>query len=184
MSVRRSSGVMGPMRLAGGSTKARSTIVGRPFSSSSEINASPTPSSVIAAAVSTFAFARNVAAAATAFWSRGRVGAERVLEAVAELAQHDLRHVGRRLRDEIDADALRADQAHDLFDLVERALRRVGERAGAPRRRRRRASACRDRRLRGAAPRVRSSSQSRKRGVEPRRATSCSAASTFITPSR
>ncbi len=56
-----------------------------------------------------------------------RERAQRVLDAIAELAEHRLRHVERVLRDEVDADALRADQAHDLLDLVQQRLRRVGE---------------------------------------------------------
>ncbi len=51
---------------------ARSTMPGRPFSSRNDTSASPTPSSVIAFAVSSSGFARIVSAAAfTAFWSRG-----------------------------------------------------------------------------------------------------------------
>ena len=50
-----------------------------------------------------------------------------MLHAVAELRQHLVGHVERILRDEIDADALRADQPHDLLDLVEQRLRRVVE---------------------------------------------------------
>ena len=56
-----------------------------------------------------------------------RVGAQRVLDAIAELAEHGVGHVDRVLRDEIDADALRADQAHDLLDLVEQRLGRIVE---------------------------------------------------------
>ena len=60
------------MREAGGRTKARSTTFGRPFSSRKDSNASPTPSSVIAAAASKAGLARSVSAAVfTAFWSRG-----------------------------------------------------------------------------------------------------------------
>ncbi len=50
-----------------------------------------------------------------------------MLHAVAELAQHLVRHVDRVLRDEEHADALGADQAHDLLDPVEQRLRRVVE---------------------------------------------------------
>ena len=56
-----------------------------------------------------------------------REGAERVLDAVAHLGEHDVGHVERVLRDEVDADALRADQADDLLDLLEERLRRVVE---------------------------------------------------------
>src|SRR3546814_11987108 len=55
--------------------------------------------------------------------------AQRVLNAVAELARDILGNVDGVLRHEIDADALRADQAHDLLDLFsERSEeRRVGK---------------------------------------------------------
>ena len=52
-----------------------------------------------------------------------REGAQGVLDAVAELAEHLVRHVERVLRDEIDADALGADQAHHLLDLLQQRLR-------------------------------------------------------------
>jgi hypothetical protein len=54
-------------------------------------------------------------------------GAQRVLDAVAELAEHRLRHVERVLRDEVDADALGADQPHHLLDLVDQRRRRIVE---------------------------------------------------------
>ena len=50
-----------------------------------------------------------------------------MLHAVAELAEHAIRHVDRILRHEIDADALGADQPHHLLDLVHQRLRRVVE---------------------------------------------------------
>ena len=111
------------MRLRGGTMKARSTIVGRPFSSRNETSASPTPSSVIAFSTSSFGLARSVV-------RRGldrllvarREGAQRVLHAVAELAEHRVGNVERILRDEVDADALGADQPHDLLDLLEQRL--------------------------------------------------------------
>jgi hypothetical protein len=60
------------MRDPGAMTKARSTTVGRPFSSRKDTRASPTPSSVMTVAASNFGLARRVSAAAlTAFWSRG-----------------------------------------------------------------------------------------------------------------
>ena len=55
---------LAPMRLAGGRIYARSTTVGRPFSSSIETSASPTPSSAMTFSVSSFALARIVAATA------------------------------------------------------------------------------------------------------------------------
>ena len=57
----------------------------------------------------------------------GREGAQRVLHAVAELAEHRLGNVERILRHEIHADAFRADQAHHLLDLVEQRLGRLVE---------------------------------------------------------
>ena len=56
-----------------------------------------------------------------------REGAQRMLHAVAELAQHGVRNIQRILRDEIDADSLRPDQSHNLFDLVEQRLGGVVE---------------------------------------------------------
>jgi hypothetical protein len=50
-----------------------------------------------------------------------------MLDTVAELAQHGIGHVGRVLRHEIHAHALRADQAHHLLDLVEQGLGRIVE---------------------------------------------------------
>src|SRR5262249_37234983 len=51
----------------------------------------------------------------------------RVLHAIAELAEHDVRQVERVLSDEEDADPLRADQPYHLFDLLEQRLRRIAE---------------------------------------------------------
>ena len=56
-----------------------------------------------------------------------REGAQRVLHAVPELREHVGRDVLRGLRDEEDADALRADQPHHLLDLREKGLARVVE---------------------------------------------------------
>ena len=56
-----------------------------------------------------------------------RERAQRVLHAVAELAEHGVGNVERILRDEIHADALRANEPHDLLDLLEQRFRRVGE---------------------------------------------------------
>ena len=50
-----------------------------------------------------------------------------MLNAIAELGQNLVRHVERILRHEIDPDPLRADQPHDLLDLVEQRLRRIVE---------------------------------------------------------
>ena len=57
----------------------------------------------------------------------GRERAQRVLHPVAELREHVRRDVLRALRDEEDADALRADQPHHLLDLLEERLARVVE---------------------------------------------------------
>jgi hypothetical protein len=56
-----------------------------------------------------------------------REGAQRVLHAVAELAEHRVGHVERVLGDEIHADALGADQAHHLLDLLQQRRRRIVE---------------------------------------------------------
>ena len=56
-----------------------------------------------------------------------RERAQGMLNAVAELAEHRLRDIERILRHEIDADALRADETHDLLDLLEQLLRRIVE---------------------------------------------------------
>ena len=68
----RSSGVIGPMRLDGGRTMVRSTMVGTPLRSRTETSASPLPSWVIASSVLKAGLGRKVeAAVATAFCSRG-----------------------------------------------------------------------------------------------------------------
>ena len=56
-----------------------------------------------------------------------REGAQRMLDAVAELAGDLVGNVDRVLGDEIDADALGADQPHDLLDLFEQGRRRILE---------------------------------------------------------
>ena len=50
-----------------------------------------------------------------------------MLNAVAQLRENSVRHVDRILGDEVNADALRTDQANHLFDLVHQRLRRVVE---------------------------------------------------------
>src|SRR5215831_9466530 len=50
-----------------------------------------------------------------------------MLHAVAKLAQDGIGHVEGILGDEIHPDALGANKTHDLLDLVEKNLRRVGE---------------------------------------------------------
>jgi hypothetical protein len=50
-----------------------------------------------------------------------------VLQPVAELAEDRLRHVVGQLRAEINADAFRADQPHDLLDALQERGRRVVE---------------------------------------------------------
>ncbi|MNS62004.1 hypothetical protein D3C72_950500 [compost metagenome] len=59
--------------------------------------------------------AEGVGRRAHRFLLARRIGAQRVLHAVAELGKNGFRHVERVLRHEIDADALGADKAHDLF---------------------------------------------------------------------
>src|SRR3546814_2576188 len=53
--------------------------------------------------------------------------AQRMLDAVAKLPRHLVGNVDRVLGDEIDADALRSDQPHDLLDLVEQRAGRIVE---------------------------------------------------------
>ena len=57
----------------------------------------------------------------------GAICAQCMLYAVAELAGDVVRHVGRILCDEIDADALASDQSDDLLDLADQGLRSVVE---------------------------------------------------------
>ena len=52
----------------------------------------------------------------------GRIGAERVLYAVAQLSQNRIRYISGNLCAEIDADAFRADQSHDLLDFFQEDL--------------------------------------------------------------
>src|SRR4029079_15939057 len=52
---------------------------------------------------------------------------QRVLDPVAELSEYDIRHVERVLADEVDADALGANQANDLLDLVLERLGAIGK---------------------------------------------------------
>ena len=124
----RSSGVTGPTRADGGQIMHRSTIDGVPLPSRNDTSASPFPSSVITVAVSSLGFGRKVSAAArTAFWSRGVKARSACCTRLPSCASDLVRHVERVLRDEIDADALGADQPHHLLDLVEQRLGRVGE---------------------------------------------------------
>ena len=124
----RSSGVIGPRRADGGRIMARSTIDGVPLPSRNETSASPLPSSVITCAVSSFGIGpEGLGRGLHRLLVARREGAQRVLHAVAELRQHLVRHVERVLRDEIDADALGADQPHHLLDLVQQRLGRVVE---------------------------------------------------------
>ena len=50
-----------------------------------------------------------------------------MLHAVAELTEDRVRNIRRALRHEVDAHALRPDQAHDLLDLVDEGSRRIVE---------------------------------------------------------
>ena len=112
------------MREAGGTIHARSVTVGLPFASSIETSASPTASSVIARPMSIAGFGRRVSAGGLhRFLIARRERAQRVLDAVAELAEHGVGNVERVLRDEVDADSLRSDQPHDLLDLLDQRRR-------------------------------------------------------------
>ena len=57
----------------------------------------------------------------------GRVGAQPVLDAVGKLREHLIGNVGGRLTDEVDADALGADELHRLHDFVRQLLGHVVE---------------------------------------------------------
>ena len=46
-----------------------------------------------------------------------------MLDLISELGQNGIRNIGRILGDEIDPDALRTDQFHDLFDLLQKFFR-------------------------------------------------------------
>ena len=101
---------------------------GVPFSSSSETSASPTLE------LGDHRFDVDLGIGAHRFGRRldglliaRRERAQRVLHAVAELAEHFFRNVDRVLRDEVDADALRANEPHDQLDLLEQRRRSIGE---------------------------------------------------------
>ena len=121
-SASRSASAIGPICDAGGAIHARSVTVGLPLSSSIDTSASPTASSVIARSMSSFGIRpQRLGRGLHRLLIARREGAQRVLHAVAELPEHRVGHVGRVLRDEVDADALRADQPHDLLDLLDAA---------------------------------------------------------------
>ena len=124
----RSSLVTGPSRTPGGTTNARSTTDGRPF--------------VVEQRDERFAYAHvgdrglDVEAwigaqrrrrSAHGFLVARREGAQRVLHAIAQLAEHRFGNVERVLGDEIHAHALGADQAHHLLDFFQQGGRRIGE---------------------------------------------------------
>ena len=48
-----------------------------------------------------------------------------MLHLVAELCEHTIRDITRVLGDEVHADSLRADELHDLLDLLDERLRRA-----------------------------------------------------------
>ena len=86
------------------------------------------PSSVITASMSSLRIgAERLGRGLHRLLVARREGAQRVLHAIAELAQHLVRDIQRVLRDEVDADALGADQPHHLLDLLQQRLRRVVE---------------------------------------------------------
>ncbi len=112
--------MIGPIRDAGGAIQARSVIVGLPLASSIDTSASPTASSVIALSdVDLRIRPQRIGGGLDRFLIARREGAQRMLHAVAELTQHGVGHVGRALRDEIDADALGPDQPDHLLDLLD-----------------------------------------------------------------
>ena len=124
----RSAVVTGPMRADGGRISVRCTMDGSPPPCSTETSASPTFSSWITRSTSSFGVGPEcLGGGADAFLLERREGAQRVLDAVAELGRHVVGHVARVLRDVVDADALGADQARDALDLLQQCLRRLAE---------------------------------------------------------
>ena len=145
----RSSGVIAPIRQRGGAISVRSTGIGTPFSCSVETSASPTPSWEMTLATSSFGFGdEGLGRGAHRLLVARRVGAQRVLDAVPELAEDLVRHVVGELRAEVDADALRADEPHHLLDPLAQRRRRVVEQQVRLVEEERPASACRGRRPR------------------------------------
>ena len=163
--------------------KARSTTLGVPFSSSTDTSASPTPSSVITCATSSFGIgAERLRRRLHRLLILGREGAQRVLHAVAELAEHGLGHVeralacrSRRRRPSSGSGARRARSRPPTPSACRR-------RADAPRRRRTRASACPDRRLPAAARRARRAARGGTSSRAPALCISLSAARMLTTP--
>ena len=132
----RSSGVIAPMRQRGGAISARSTGIGTPLSCSIDTSASPTAELRDHLGDVELGIGREgLGRRAHGLLIARRVGAQRVLDAVAELAEDLARHVVGKLRAEVHAHALRADEPHHLLDAL--AQRRPARRrtAGAPRRR-------------------------------------------------
>ena len=108
--------------------QVRWTGDGEPSGWSSETSASPIFSSVIALATSIVGIGpEGLGGRLHRLLVARREGAELVLDAVAELAGDLVGDVDRVLRDEIDADALGADQPDDLLDLLQQGRRRVVE---------------------------------------------------------
>ena len=103
-----------PMRESGGRMRVCTTGVGTPDSLRIVTAASPVPSWVSSSSRSYASDFGNVATVARSAFASSGVNARSACCAVAELAENVRRNVLRRLRDEEDADALRADQAHDL----------------------------------------------------------------------
>ena len=77
-----------------------------------------------------------------------RERAQRVLDAIAELAEDLVRHVVGKLRAEVHAHALRSDEPHDLLDALAQRRRRVVEQQVRLVEEEHQLRACRDRRLR------------------------------------
>ena len=113
----RCSGVMGRSGCAAGRPCARSTMPGVPFSSRKETSASPTRElGDHLVDIELRVGAEGLGGGFDGFLIARREGAEGVLHTVAELAEDDLGTSMRVLGDEVDADALGADEAHDLLD--------------------------------------------------------------------
>ena len=125
---RRAAASIGPTCPIGGAISVRSHHRGRALALQVETSASPTASSVIAVSVSKAGFCRKVwAAARTPRWSRGVKARSACCTRLPSWASTAFGHVGRVLGDEVDADALGADQAHHPLHRLDQRRRRVVE---------------------------------------------------------
>ena len=104
MSCWRSSSLIGPTRAIGGAIRLRATISGLPLASSIETRASPTAKlGDRGGGIEGRVPAERIRRRLDRFLVARREGAQGVLHAIAELPENRLRHVGRILGDEINA---------------------------------------------------------------------------------